>query len=134
MHTRKVLIYLAALAVVALIGSGTGHLTRWTDSSSPAQAGALKLQPANALSDFELASHKQAPFSQASLQYQRLKLYFGPSHCPDVSPTTLAGLGKSNGLLVKRQVQVAAVFTPPIALRNMADEYRNIVPGYGKRS
>ena len=111
MYTRKVLIYLAAAIVAVLTGLGIGHYTHRTDSSSPAQTGALDELHALA-----------KPFG------------IGFSYDPGDQTGNYTVKHSAVMLLVNPQVQEAAIFTPPIIPRHMADNYRNLVAGYGNRS
>ena len=94
MHTRPILLYIAAAAVAITIGLGVGYWTFGHRAAVPKTA-ALLLNPVKSLPAFSLEDIDIiAPFTKASLEGHWSLLYFGYTHCPDVCPTTLANLNK----------------------------------------
>ncbi len=93
-HVRLALVLGAVVVAVAAIqwavhSMRSGELARVPRLSSPKVS--LLPQP-RALPDFQLTSHRGAPFGAADLKGAWTFLFFGYTHCPDVCPTTLTVL------------------------------------------
>lgn len=80
--------------------------------------GAYKLAIPDALADFELVKHDDAPFGNQALQGRWSFLIFGYTFCPDFCPTTLVVFDEMHRLLAQepgggRDVQFVMVSVDP---------------------
>jgi protein SCO1/2 len=82
---------IALLAIAAGLSLSILVFKRHAPAPRP-QTEALLLHDAKPLPDFALKDSDGQPFTKSSLLGHWSLLYFGYTHCPDVCPTTLAGL------------------------------------------
>lgn len=91
---RQFLIMVVALAALTAGALFASHMRR---AEAPEQA--RLLQTPRALPDFELTNQRGEPLTAADLEGHWSWLFFGFTHCPDVCPTTLHTLARTEDLL-----------------------------------
>jgi protein SCO1/2 len=60
--------------------------------------------------DFALTDHQGQPRRLADFKSKAVVLFFGYTHCPDICPTTLAGMREAMALLGKDAARVQVLF------------------------
>lgn len=89
-------IVLPALIVAAL---AAGLLAMWPPSGHTPQIPGFVYPEPRAIPPFKLTQHDGAPFEAATLKGNWSFVFFGYTYCPDVCPTTLAELNRTQQLL-----------------------------------
>lgn len=101
--TRKLLLRVAALCVIVAAIAWT-MFPRNTDDLA-----ALRIDPPQAMIDFQLTDGDNLPFTRARLLDKWSFVFFGYTHCPDVCPVTLSELAKVYQHLAQRPEGAATV-------------------------
>lgn len=78
--------------------------------SPPVQFNATDITDADWGRDFHLSDHNGKARSLADFKGKAVALFFGYTHCPDVCPTTLAGMAEVMKLLGKDAAKVQVLF------------------------
>lgn len=92
------------------------------------------LNPAKALSEFELLNHKQQTFTREDLQGQWHILAYGYTQCPDICPTTLMLLTQLKQILVQqgRYQDVGFLFYSIDPKRDTSEKLAQYVAYFGE--
>ncbi len=80
--------------------------------------------------DFHLIDHNGKPRSLGDFRGKVVVLFFGYTHCPDVCPTTLAGLAQTLRLLGKDAGRVQVLFVTIDPERDTRELLAKFVPAF----
>ena len=83
-----------------------------------------------AQADFHLTDHNGKPRSLSDFRGKVVVLFFGYTHCPDVCPTTLAGLAQTLRLLGKDADRVQVLFVTIDPERDTRELLAKFVPAF----
>lgn len=103
---RKWLAIVLALVVLAAAAAAAWRWMRPTPAQSPhfveVARGIYILAQPDALADFQLVRHDDAPFGNDALRGRWSFVVFGYTFCPDFCPTTLVTFNELHSLLAQR--------------------------------
>jgi len=80
--------------------------------------------------DFHLTDHNGKPRSLGDFRGKVVVMFFGYTHCPDVCPTTLAGLAQTMRLLGKDANRVQVLFVTIDPERDTRELLAKFVPAF----
>ena len=83
--------------------------------------------------DFHLTDHNGKPRSLSDFRGKVVVMFFGYTHCPDVCPTTLAGLAQTLRLLGKDADRVQVLFVTVDPERDTRELLAQFVPAFDPR-
>ncbi|WP_341936752.1 SCO family protein [Marinimicrobium sp. C2-29] len=91
---RTVAILVSVVAVV--VGLQVYKVTRAPalDREALREQGVIVFEQPRNISDFELVTHREEPFTPESLEEQWTLIFFGFTHCPDICPLTMVDLAR----------------------------------------
>jgi protein SCO1 len=111
-RSLRTLLVLAACLIAALAGAYLARSWFAREGAAPATEAAAVYAAPRPLPAFELLAHDGSRFDRARLLGHYSLLFFGFSNCPDLCPTTLAELARTERLLA----DLPAVRRPAVVL------------------
>lgn len=119
-----------ALAVVVL---GIGAFVLWQRfGPRPAPQYGVVVNASRPVDDFTLDSTLGRPVALSEFGERYIILYFGYTTCPDICPTTLADMGKTQTLLGDAADRVQMIFITVDPERDTPERMRDYLAYFGK--
>lgn len=106
---RALLIWSALLAVLALSTTGWILGSRLTQEKTPGGDGIVSV-PADSRGPFQLIDHRGQKTTEADFAGEKVLLYFGYTHCPDICPTALQDISRAVDALGPEAGKVRPLF------------------------
>jgi len=117
------LIYVALAIVIVLLSAAVYEFIK------PTTFYGTRIEPPKPMPDFTLHS-VNGPVSLSDFRGKYVVLYFGYTHCPDICPTTLAGLKVALNQLGNRADQVQVIFVSVDYKRDTPEKMSSYVENF----
>lgn len=120
------------IAVLALGATGWILTSRLTQEKTPAGDGIVSV-PADTHGPFQLIDHKGRETTEADFAGEKVLLYFGYTHCPDICPTALQDISTAIDILGPEAGQVRPLFITVDPERDRQEHLADYVPLFHER-
>ena len=120
------------IAVLALSATGWILTSRLTQEKTPGGVGIVSV-PADTRGPFQLIDHKGREASEADFAGEKVLLYFGYTHCPDICPTALQDISLAIDALGPEAGKVRPLFITIDPERDRQEHLADYVPLFHER-
>lgn len=129
---RALLVSGALIAVLALGATGWILTSRLTQEKTPAGEGIVSV-PADSRGPFRLIDHSGRETTEADFRGEKVLLYFGYTHCPDICPTALQDISTAIDALGPDAQKVRPLFITVDPARDKQEHLADYVTLFHER-